>query len=169
MRNVNVIAIECMRELENIGIQCGNVISFEVNTRAKKRWGQCRKIGNDYIISINHILLRDDTDINGLKNTIIHELLHTCKGCMSHTGEWKRLAEKVNKYYGYDIKRCDSSNDKGISEAAREQITTTRKIKYKFRCMGCGQEIGRCKESKFVKYPEYYKCGRCGGSFERIF
>lgn len=94
MRDVNVIAIECMRELENIGIKCGNVIKIDINTRAKKRWGQCRKIGNNYIIEVNQILLREDTDIDGLKNTIIHELLHTCKGCMKHTGEWKQLAEK---------------------------------------------------------------------------
>lgn len=42
MRDVNVIAIECMRELENIGIKCGNVIKIDVNTRSKKRWGQYR-------------------------------------------------------------------------------------------------------------------------------
>lgn len=70
MRDVNVIAIECMRELENIGIKCGNVIKIDINTRAKKRWGQCRKIGNNYIIEVNQILLREDTDIDGLKNTI---------------------------------------------------------------------------------------------------
>lgn len=116
MRDVNVIAIECMRELENIGIKCGNVIKIDINTRSKKRWGQCRKIGNNYIIEVNQILLREDTDIDGLKNTIIHELLHTCKGCMKHTGEWKQLAEKVNRYYGYNIKRCDSADEKGISE-----------------------------------------------------
>lgn len=95
MRDVNVIAIECMRELENIGIKCGNVIKIDINTRAKKRWGQCRKIGNNYIIEVNQILLREDTDIDGLKNTIIHELLHTCKGCMKHTGEWKQLILNV--------------------------------------------------------------------------
>lgn len=138
MRDVNVIAIECMRELENIGIKCGNVIKIDINTRAKKRWGQCRKIGNNYIIEVNQILLREDTDIDGLKNTIIHELLHTCKGCMKHTGEWKQLAEKVNRYYGYNIKRCDSADEKGISEEQKEKIQTeraaARKVKYIFKC-----------------------------------
>lgn len=68
MRNINMIAIECMRELDVIGIKYGNVIKFEVNIRAKKRWGQCRKVGDNYIININQILLRDDTDIEGLNN-----------------------------------------------------------------------------------------------------
>ncbi len=173
MRDVNVIAIECMRELENIGIKCGNVIKIDVNTRSKKRWGQCRKIGNNYIIEVNQILLREDTDIDGLKNTIIHELLHTCKGCMKHTGEWKQLAEKVNRYYGYNIKRCDSADEKGISEEQKEKIqkerTATRKVKFIFKCTCCGQKVERCRESKFTKYPELYRCAVCHGKFERIF
>lgn len=44
MRDVNVIAIECMRELENIGINCGNVIKIGVNTRSKKRWGNAGRL-----------------------------------------------------------------------------------------------------------------------------
>lgn len=92
MRDVNVIAIECMRELENIGIKCGNVIKIDINTRAKKRWGQCRKIGNNYI-----------------------------------------------------------------------------KVKYIFKCTCCGQKVERCRESKFTKYPELYRCAVCHGKFERIF
>lgn len=108
MRDVNVIAIECMRELENIGIKCGNVIKIDVNTRSKKRWGQCQKIGNNYIIEVNQILLREDTDIDGLKNTIIHELLHTCKGCMKHTGEWKQLAEAVKRLK--DVEKANLQN-----------------------------------------------------------
>lgn len=115
---------------------CIKIKNFKI-IRAKKRWGQCRKIGNNYIIEVNQILLREDTDIDGLKNTIIHELLHTCKGCMKHTGEWKQLAEKVNRYYGYNIKRCDSADEKGISEEQKEKIQTeraaARKVKYIFK------------------------------------
>lgn len=126
MRDVNVIAIECMRELENIGIKCGNVIKIDVNTRSKKRWGQCRKIGNNYIIEVNQILLREDTD-----------------------------------------------DEKGISEEQKEKIqkerTATRKVKYIFKCTCCGQKVERCRESKFTKYPELYRCAVCHGKFERIF
>ena len=124
MRDVNVIAIECMRELENIGIKCGNVIKIDVNTRSKKRWGQCRKIGNNYIIEVNQILR-------------------------------------------------DSADEKGISEEQKEKIqkerTATRKVEYIFKCTCCGQKVERCRESKFTKYPELYRCAVCHGKFERIF
>lgn len=59
--------------------------SIELFEFCMKRWGQCTCLGgNNYAISINVILLRDDTNIDGLKNTIIHELLHTCPNCMKH-------------------------------------------------------------------------------------
>lgn len=92
---------------------------------------------------------------------------------MKHTGEWKQLAEKVNRYYGYNIKRCDSADEKGISEEQKEKIQTeraaARKVKYIFKCTCCGQKVERCRESKFTKYPELYRCAVCHGKFERIF
>lgn len=39
MRNLMIFAIECMDELDSIGIPYGKVLDFSVNTRAKKRWG----------------------------------------------------------------------------------------------------------------------------------
>ena len=42
MRDLTAYAIECMTELDNIGIEYGNIIEFTVNTRAKKRWGNAR-------------------------------------------------------------------------------------------------------------------------------
>lgn len=32
-----------------------------------------------------------------------------------------------------------------------------------------GQKVERCRESKFTKYPELYRCAVCHGKFERIF
>ncbi len=39
MRDLQVVTKECMKELDKIGIKYGNVVKFEVNTRAKSRWG----------------------------------------------------------------------------------------------------------------------------------
>lgn len=49
MRDLTAYAIECMTELDNIGIEYGNIIEFTVNTRAKKRWGQCKAVPGGYI------------------------------------------------------------------------------------------------------------------------
>lgn len=39
MRELLNYALECMDDLDAIGIKYGNVENFIVNTRAKKRWG----------------------------------------------------------------------------------------------------------------------------------
>ena len=39
MKDLKKLANQCMAELDAIGVQYGNVISWEVNTRAKNRWG----------------------------------------------------------------------------------------------------------------------------------
>lgn len=164
MRNLDKVAKECMSELDAIGIKYGRVVSFEVNTRAKKRWGQCKKVPGGFAINISASLLRDDTPIESLKNTVIHELLHTCKNAFNHKTEWKRLAAKVNRHYNYGIKRTSSSEEKGVEEKAQP-----REIKHKFICKGCGMEVLRIRESNFTKNHERYACGKCGGKFEKVF
>lgn len=148
MRNLNDYAKRCMTELDDIGIEYGNIIEFKVNTRAKKRWGQCKAVPGGYSINISAILLDERNDEQGLKNTIIHELLHSCKGCMNHGENWKRLATKVNRAYGYNIKRCSSADEKGVQEETRP-IKTAREIKYIVKCNGCGSgaDFGECENN----------------------
>lgn len=164
MRDLQKIAKECMNELDIIGIEYGNITSFEVNTRAKKRWGQCKMVGGKYSINISIRLLNENVPLESLKDTIIHEILHTCKGCMNHGEKWKRHADCVNRKYGYNIKRCSSCEEKGV-----ERVATVKDVKHKFICEKCGQVICRTRESKFTKYYTFYSCGRCGGDFKKIF
>ena len=98
MRNLEEIFLECESELLSIGIVCGRVEKITVNTRAKSRFGLCKKVGKDsFEISIAAALLEEEADISCLKNTVIHELLHTVPGCFGHKGRWKFLADKVNR------------------------------------------------------------------------
>lgn len=171
MRDLNKIARECMEELDSIGIPFSIVLEWTINTRAKKRWGQCRKINGYYFININEDLLREDSSLAGLKNTIIHELLHTCPGCMAHNAMWNKWASKVHRELGYDIKRTSSAEEKGLSEELRERRATeekeriARKIKYKATCNGCGSTGYYQRWTKFLANPGNYRCGRCGGKY----
>ena len=158
----------CIRDLEIIGIQPGNITKFIVNTRAKSRWGQCRKLPNrTFEININSDLLRDDIPIDGLKSTLYHEILHTCDGCMNHGEKWTALAAKVTRYYGVKVTRTDSAFDKGFTEEQANEYKE-RKVKYRFVCAGCGQKINKIRSCDFVKHPERYQCGICHNKFERV-
>lgn len=166
MKNLISLANKCMAQLDEIGIEYAQSIRWEVNTRAKKRWGLCERHPNGvYTISISYRLLADDVADDGAIDTIIHELLHTCKGCMNHGENWKREANKVNRAYGYNIKRCSSAEEKGVEPIEN----TPNVIKHQFKCKGCGQIINRIRESDFTKHYKDYHCGHCNGEFEKIF
>ena len=167
MRDFQKYINECKAELDKIGIKYGEIIEWSINTRAKKRWGQCRKIPGGYAININVILLDERNDVEGLKNTIIHELLHSCKGCMNHGAEWKRLAERVKRAYGYDIKRTCPAAGIGVK---KETMPVRKQVepKYIVQCECCGQLIKRQKRSDLIKHTSLYTCGRCHGRLKLI-
>lgn len=164
MKNINQYATKCMEMLDQLGICYGDIASFEVNRRAKSRWGQTKRIpGGRYSININERLLRDDAPDRGLEETLLHELVHTCDGCMNHGWKWKSLIAKVNRAYGYNIKRADSEDDKGLEHEKVERV-----YRYQFVCEGCGQTIRRQRSSDFVKRYRSYTCGVCHGRFKQI-
>ena len=172
MKDLNKLFNECKAELDSIGIQYGNIVSIEVNYRAWKRYGHCRVVkraknweDNLYSINISSFLLAGDVPDESVKNTIIHELLHSCKDCMNHKREWKKQADVVYRKLGYKIKRTTSYEEKGLDESV---MVPQRGYKYVFRCQGCGAEVKRMRRSKFTENHTSYKCKRCGGKFIEI-
>lgn len=146
----------------NIPLEPGNITSLTLNTRAKRRWGQCRRLPNGNCeININADLVEQSED--GTLNTCIHELLHTVRGCHGHGEQWQMYANRIYNKYGIDVKRTSTSDEKGV-----ERVITKPDYKYILQCNKCNQTIRRQKKSRIVEHPEYFKCGLCGGSFKRI-
>jgi hypothetical protein len=166
MKNLEKLCQECMEELNAIGIKYGNIKEFKVNSRAKSRWGLCSKENGTYTIEISNDLLADNIKDDKVKNVIIHEILHTCDNCMSHTGEWKRLAGIVNDCYAcYNIKRGETEEEVGcirVHKARKENYT------YAVICNKCGQVIYKSRMCGIIKYPHEYHHVNCGGHFERL-
>ena len=167
MKDLNAIVEECKYDIESLGFKVGNIVKVSINTRAKRRWGQCRKTPYGYEINISDRLLKDDVDDMATKNTVAHELLHTIEGGGGHTGAWKIAAERMNLRYGYNIKRCTSSEEKGV-----ENIPSTyskRSYKYIIKCGNCGLTFKYYKKCKVVGWfldnpshaKKYCRCSRC--------
>ena len=154
--------------LDTLDIDYGNVTELQVNTRSKRRWGQCsyNVINDTFKISIASKLLDDDVTERGLLNTLIHELLHTCKGCLNHGEEWKTLADKVNAKYDLGIKRCNSAAEKGLDESYDYKPLPA---KYFLQCPNCGHIYKRKRMCYPVAHPEKCGCPRCNHwGLERI-
>ena len=161
---MNLVSI-CKSALDSLRITYGKVSNWTVNTRAKCRLGQCRKItAGLFDINISEALLKDDVDDQITLNTIMHELLHTVPGCFTHKGKWKLYADYINKKLPqYTIKRVAKESEVAITIDRKQPV-----YKYILRCTKCGQEIKRQKETKVVTNYKRYRCGKCGGKLERI-
>lgn len=100
-----------------------------------------------------------------LEETLLHEILHCVVGCFDHQPKWKRLAEKLNKEYNYNIQRCNSLDEK-LGDKCAEQIRAKRRVEYKLykgKCLDCGNEFGQRgkRKPKWYSHIDNYKCSHC--------
>jgi hypothetical protein len=102
---IEKIVKECIEKLNSLGVPISKSIYFSLNG-GFSYYGRTHfgvkikhKYGCDYYITINKFII-DDKDII---KTVVHELLHTVKGGMYHSGEWKRWKLFINKNTDFKI------------------------------------------------------------------
>lgn len=146
-----------IKQAKEIGIPVPNNIRshVNVNTRAKGRFGCCRRQFGEFQIEISSIM--KETNITNIKNTLAHEILHTLEGCFNHGPKWKCYALKMNWKYGYCISRTTTSAALGITETK-----VAKKANYIIKCKTCDMETPRTKATPVTQKPWKYKC-KCGG------
>lgn len=164
MKDLMSLVAICKADLDSLGIKYGRVSNWTINTRAKCRLGQCRAVAGElFNINISEAVLKDDIDNQIALDVIMHELLHTVKGCFNHGVKWKKYAEYINwKLPQYNIRRVATKGDIALIIERKEPV-----YKFILRCTKCGQEIKRQKETKVVINYKRYRCGKCGGKLER--
>lgn len=160
MKDYMAMFNEALEVVHDLGIETGCITDVKLNYRAKNRFGQCRRDNrfNTYELNFNHLIFSDESNEDEVMNTLIHEILHTCKGGMTHKGEWKRLADYVTTNTRYNITRCTNYASFGIEKPKKE-----KKHNYVFVCEDCGQTFIRERSSRFTKNYHEYRCGKCGG------
>ena len=161
MHDLQATAAKCKMELERLGIAICNIRGVELDKRARRTWGTCRKFPDgSFRIGISPKLLQ--APLEALENTLYHEYLHAATDCKGHRGRWKQLAERVNRSLGTSISCTASWQDQGLDQK------TDPTVRYRFTCTGCGAEVIRFRACAFTQNPGRYRCRRCGGSFRPI-
>lgn len=139
----------------------GEVKNYTYETNLSKKMTRVlaciRRLPEDFkAFEIRVSVLYARTNPTALKQTIMHELIHSLKGCMNHGIHWQRAAANINAAYGYQIARTSDAGA-AYKEAKNEMA------RYEVVCQGCGAVHKYTKQSKAVKYPELFHCGRCKG------
>ena len=134
-------------------------IDLTINSRVRSRFGKCTKTGNRYSIELSGYLM--ETEDRTVETVLLHELLHTCPGCLNHGKRWKAHAEKVNQKYGYNITATTSYEKMGMADPGSRET-----VKYLVKCSSCGLEIPRKRKCRLVENVDRYRCGKCGGKLK---
>lgn len=142
-------SIELLRKIDiPISKNIDNILYF--NNKYKRTLATCNKINNTYVIEINSHILNSNKKL--LEEIIIHELLHTIKGCYNHSPLFKKYCNKVNKLYDYDIDTLYDSN-----RIIYDDINI-----YEIKCSSCNKKYHFYSMSDKVKNTNKYSCS-CGG------
>jgi predicted SprT family Zn-dependent metalloprotease len=150
-----------INDLEAINLPVSEYIYENLHIDDKtSRFGTCMTRSKYSRISVSRVLL----GLEGLRNTIYHELIHTCRGAKGHDAVWVRYAKVASNAYDVgEIKRTSDHDEKGISDDAI-------KHNYKIVCKECGYKGYRQKLTSALKEittgSDAYRCNRCKGKLE---
>lgn len=108
---INQMLAECTALLKELNVPVSSSVCPTVKLIGTRRiLGRCCAKGSrkkyteyDYYIEISRYTLNNPE--KSIRNTLIHELLHTVPDGMRHTGAWKKWAKYVSSKTGYTIQR----------------------------------------------------------------
>ena len=160
MNDFDALLALVLEQARALGIPVSPAIEprVEVNRRAVSRFGCCVRRGRRYAIQLSACLL--EAEETACRQTLAHEVLHTCPGCQNHGALWKEYARRMNAAWGYAITRTGTCLELGVHEQ--------RPVRHLVECTACGAQFRRARASSLVVHPERYRC-KCGGSLRRVF
>ena len=171
MKDVQKLFRECVMEMESIGMDISTrIVEVKVNSRLSRALGRCcvvsRVNGNYWFrIEIQPNMLVDGIDDAVPKNTIMHELIHTCPGAFNHGYEFQRRAEAVNRKLGYNVHTRTSADSLEAAGVTLKKKTAN----YGIFCMKCCKVVEtRNRWSSTLERIGSYRHSGCGGSLKVI-
>lgn len=163
MKDLEKITKECKRKLEAINIPFNKDVVVKAGKLRTGVWGSYRIYEN--MIILDPVFTDDRMQRFATESVLIHELLHSCNDCISHSGLWKYYARKVNRTYQYKITRCSDYKPYMSKELLGEFM---QRFKYVAQCEGCGTYVTQVRISDFIRNMDNYRCCACKGKFKRI-
>lgn len=149
-------------DMDKLNIPYENDVPIVINKRLSRSLGRCKyRCGVAFLIELSEVIIA--SELQELKNTICHELIHSACPYDNHGGMWLAYANKMTRNSEYTITRLHDT--KGLNQEllkAKEQS-----YKYKVTCK-CGCTIKQKRKTDFIKNIEkfdgkskYWRCSKC--------
>lgn len=173
MKNLSRLFSETLSEAYSVGLGVSDkIVSVTVNSRLSRALGRCVQVWDAwnrcyvFKIEIQPCMLADGLDDRIPKNTIMHELIHTCDGCFNHGPEFQYRAGIVNRKLGYNV---HTLSDAEQLKAAGVVLKETE-YHYGIVCDKCGHMVQKRKRwsSTLERIGDFRHGGTCGGSLHVV-
>lgn len=141
---------------ENIPLVFNNRIKSSAYGRCTVSYRNNRVEKIELATNLLHLLSREE-----IYDVVLHETVHAVRSCWGehHGGEWLSIANRLNRAYGYNIKR--TRNQEGFRDYKKSLSN------YTLVCDKCGHEWYYQKMCKTVERCEHYTHTNCGGHLKR--
>ena len=150
--DINKMIDECKKKLIDLGYSEVTIKYYYpvINTRLFKALGRCHCEGyNRYTIEVNQGHFEMDSYQECL-DTIMHELIHSLKGCMNHGPNFQRAARKVNFNYPEFTIGTHSTETSYVKNVYRKEKRKEAK-KYMVKCTTCGHTWKYARKTNLIK------------------
>ena len=150
MEKIQELFFEVKQRMEKDGFPLSdNIVSWIGTMNTKRSLGRCTQNRHgEYRIAINKKLVEvADTEQDVIKSVLTHELIHTIRGCMNHSSEFKRYANRANSLYP----EVNVSTHATQKEHEVFNKIMANDAPYAYKCLACGHETLLYKKTSFVK------------------
>lgn len=164
MRDLMELYQKVIMDAKQLNIPYGNIVEVKTSTELKHSYGNCLYIDLEdyYIITINEELLDDNVPEQSIKDTLLHEVIHTCPKCMNHQKYWKKYVKIANESgLGYTITPTSSREEKGLNPIPENTKENEKYIFKNCKCKKCGRNVIELFKPNLNKDLEDYYCRFC--------
>lgn len=149
LRDLQKLYEACVHECKdaNIPIRDNRVYKIKFTEHdSESSWGFCvlNKKRMTFSIFINSTLSSEACPIEELKDTVIHELLHTCPRCQGHGKTWMKYAGILNEKYGYEL--TTTRDDDAVFHKGKPVL-------HRYICKTCGSVFNLRTENETYFNP----------------
>lgn len=105
---------EYRKEMRKNKIPCGKIADVKIAPKNAQYFAITELTINGYIIKVSAKAIFAGK--KSLKNTLLHELCHTCIGCMNHGEKFKKYGKIVFNVFGEEITTYSTKEEQEITK-----------------------------------------------------